>query len=60
MSDHIEEISCLNALLTIIAARIEALKLKHQNEAIKAQMAELNNQLANQAQQLKSLKEANK
>ena len=51
MSDHIEEIACLNALLTLIAARIEALKLQYQTEALKKQIHEMNHEL-------ESLKEA--
>lgn len=46
MSDHIEEVAMLSSLLTLIAARIEALKLRHQAEALKTQVHELNKQLA--------------
>lgn len=46
MGDHIEEIAFLSALLTQVAARIEALKLKYQNDALKTQLQKLNEQFA--------------
>lgn len=46
MGEHIEEIAFLGAQLTLIAARIEALKLKQQNEAMRAHIAKLDNEIA--------------
>lgn len=46
MGEHIEEIAVLSSLLTTIAARIESLKLRQQNEELKAKIHEMANELA--------------
>ena len=48
MGDHIEEIAFLGSVLTQIAARIEALKLRSGTEALRAEMQRLQQELQRQ------------